>query len=84
MKIFELVEAITSVGASTNVMPPAPGGQMTGNVQQMADPRMQAAQLSKQKQEKDQQKRDIMAQIKAKQEELLALQKQQTELNKTV
>lgn len=86
MKIAELVEAITTVGASTDIagQPAAPTPQLGGNVQQLADPRIQASQLAKQKQDREQQKRDIMAQIKAKQAELQALQKQQTELNRAI
>ena len=46
MKIAELVEAITTVGASTDIagQPVAPAPQLGGNVQQLADPRVQAAQ----------------------------------------
>jgi len=88
MKIADILEAIAPMGSTTDqgATPPANPGQpqMTGATQQLADPRMQAAQLAKQKQDRDQQKRDVMAQIKAKQTELQALQKQQTELNKTV
>lgn len=88
MKILDILEAIAPMGSTTDLgaTPPATPGQpqMTGSTQQPGDPRMQAVQLAKQKQERDQQKRDVMAQIKAKQAELQALQKQQTELNKNV
>lgn len=82
MKIAELVEAITSVGPTTT--PTQPQGQVSGNVQQLGDPRLQAAQLAVQKQEKEKQKQQVAAEIKAKQAEILALQKQQIDLNKTV
>lgn len=85
MKIAELVEAITPIGATTSPQPMgAAQPQVTGNTQQLASPAMQAAQLNQQKQEKDKQKQQIAADIKAKQAELQALQKQQMELNKTV
>ena len=86
MKIAELVEAITSVGPSTmaTTTPTQPQGQVSGNVQQLGDPRLQAAQLAVQKQEKEKQKQQVAAEIKAKQAEILALQKQQIDLNKTV
>jgi len=82
MKIFDILEAITPVGSTTMSQPQA--GTVTGNTQQLTDPALQAAQLAKQKQEKEKQKQDLMMQIKAKQAELQALQKQQMDLNKTV
>lgn len=82
MKILDILEAITPVG-STSVAQPQPG-TVTGNTQQLANPALQAAQLAKQKQEKEKQKQDLLTQIKAKQAELQALQKQQMDLNKTV
>lgn len=87
MKILDILEAIMPVASTTNPSSPPPStgqAQMSGNVQQLSDPNLQAAQLAKQKQDREQQKRDVMAQIKAKQAELQALQKQQTELNRTV
>ncbi|NBP03369.1 MAG: hypothetical protein EBU90_25435 [Proteobacteria bacterium] len=87
MKVLELLEAIPSMGSTTNPMPQSgamPAPTMTGNTQQLADPKLQAVNLAQQNQIKDQQKKDIAAQIQAKQKELQALQKQQSELNRAV
>lgn len=90
MKIKDLFEAIAPVGTTSN--PVAPNGiaptttpsptqpgaaAVSGNTAALADPKMQAAQLAKQKQEKDKQRQALQAQI-------AALQKQMADLNKTV
>jgi hypothetical protein len=61
------------VGAAPTGAPPAAG--LTGNVGATQDPRMQAADLAKQKQQKDQQKKAI-------QDQIAALQKQLADLNR--
>jgi hypothetical protein len=63
----------TPIGAAPTGAPPAAG--LTGNVGAMQDPRMQAADLAKQKQQKDQQKKAI-------QDQIAALQKQLADLNR--
>jgi len=93
MKIADILEAVTPIGSTTNPMGgnslpqtgnnPAPAVSGT-NVQQLTDPRLQAANLAQQKQDREKQKQAIQAQIKAKQEELASLQKQQQDLNRTV
>jgi hypothetical protein len=63
----------TPIGAAPPGTPPASG--LTGNVGATQDPRMQAADLAKQKQQKDQQKKAI-------QDQIAALQKQLADLNR--
>ena len=93
MKILEIVEAVTPVGSTTNPMAPNSLPQTGNNPQpnvsgvnspQLTDPRLQAANLAQQKQDREKQKQALQAQIKAKQEELQMLQKQQNDLNRTV
>jgi len=59
----------------TTAAPTAPSG-LTGNVAALQDPKMQAANLAKQKQQKDQQKKE-------NQDQIAALQKQLADLNRT-
>lgn len=87
MKVVELLEQVPigstpfpAAGGST--VPPTSGTApqaapigVAGNTQQLQDPKMQAAQLAKQKQEKDKQKKAI-------QDQIAALQKQLTDLNR--
>lgn len=63
-------------GGSTVPSTAAPAGGLTGNVAALQDPRMQAANLAKQKQEKDKQKKAI-------QDQIAELQKQLSDLNRT-
>lgn len=91
MKILELFNEQQMIGAigSTSVGTTPSNQQtlgqtpnLTGNVQQLSDPKLQAASLAQQKQQQDQKKKEIADQIKATQQQLLNLQKQQQELNK--
>lgn len=56
---------------------------VSGNTQQLSDPKLQAAQLAAQRQEKDLQKKNLQQQIQALQQQLRNLQQQQSNLNKT-
>lgn len=91
MKILELFNeqqmigtiGSTSVGTTpSNQQTLGQTPNLTGNVQQLSDPKLQAASLAQQKQQQDQKKKEIADQIKATQQQLLNLQKQQQELNK--
>lgn len=79
MKIFELVEQVGTIGTvGSTAMPtsapaPAVGGQ---NAAALSDPKMQAANLAQQKQAKNQQKKQI-------QDQIMALQRQLADLNRT-
>lgn len=80
MRYSDFAEQIGTIGTTATPMgatppgaPPAAG--LTGNVGAMQDPRMQAADLAKQKQQKDQQKKAI-------QDQIAALQKQLSDLNR--
>lgn len=64
-------------GGSSVPTTSAPTAGLTGNTAALQDPRMQAANLAKQKQEKDKQKKAI-------QDQIAALQKQLADLNRTV
>jgi hypothetical protein len=80
MRYSDFAEQIGTIGATTAPMGAAPAGAppaagLTGNVGAMQDPRMQAADLAKQKQQKDQQKKAI-------QDQIAALQKQLADLNR--
>lgn len=81
MRYSDFIEQIglsTTGTPPTGVSPTTPStGGLSGNVQQLQDPKMQAAQLAKQKQEKDKQKKQI-------QDQIAALQKQLADLNRTV
>lgn len=68
--------SMPAAGGSTVPSTAAPAGGLSGNVAALQDPRMQAANLAKQKQEKDKQKRAI-------QDQIAALQKQLADLNRT-
>lgn len=80
MKYSEIIEQLTTI-APTN-MPtaatsaPASGATLSGNISSLQDPKFQAAQLAKQRQEKDKQKKAI-------QDQIAALQKQLSDLNRT-
>ena len=87
MRYSDFAEQIGTIGTTAAPMGAAPAGTppaagLTGNVGAMQDPRMQAADLAKQKQQKDQQKKAIQDQITAKREETAALQKQLADLNR--
>ena len=92
MKIQELIQEQQPVGAvGTTAGFTQPIGQtpsvsqnpsMTGNVQSLNDPKLQAATLAQQRQEKDRKKKEVADQIKAMQQQLQNLQKQQQDLNK--
>lgn len=80
MRYSDFAEQVGTIGTTAAPMgaapvgaPPSPG--LTGNVGAMQDPRMQAADLAKQKQQKDQQKKAI-------QDQIAALQKQLSDLNR--
>jgi hypothetical protein len=81
MRVQELIEQVGTVGTiGTTTMPATPAGsvntgQVTGNVQALTDPKMQASMLAKQKQEKDKQRQAIMAQIAALNKQLSDLSK---------
>jgi hypothetical protein len=83
MRYSDFAEQIGTIGTTATPMGAAPPGTppstppasgLTGNVGAMQDPRMQAADLAKQKQQKDQQKKAI-------QDQIAALQKQLSDLN---
>lgn len=83
MRYSEIVEQTTigsspmpAAGGSTVPSTAAPAGSLSGNVAALQDPRIQAANLAKQKQDKDKQKRAI-------QDQITALQKQLADLNRT-
>lgn len=88
MRYYEISEQGTigstpypQAGGSSVPSTAAPGAQqagtgLSGNVQQLGDPRMQAAQLAKDKQAKAQQRQAIQQQI-------AALQRQLADLNRT-
>lgn len=92
MKIQELIKEQQTVGAvGTTAGFTQPIGQppsvsqnptMSGNVQALTDPKLQAATLAQQKQEKERKKKEIADQIKAMQQQLQAMQKQQQDLNR--
>ena len=96
MKIIELVaeQVVGTVptGKQAPLPPTTPTGTppqastpaVAGNTAPLADPRLQAAQLAKQKQDKEKQKQMVQDQIKAAQQQLADLQKQQQDLNKSV
>ena len=79
MRYSDFAEQIGTIGTTAAPMGAAPGtppaAGLTGNVGAMQDPRMQAANLAKQKQDKDQQKKAI-------QDQITALQKQLSDLNR--
>jgi hypothetical protein len=83
MRYSEFSEQIGTIGTTTAPIGTAPVGAsappgtgLTGNTGAMQDPRMQAANLAKQRQDKDQQKKAI-------QDQIAALQKQLSDLNRT-
>ena len=95
MKIFELIAEEGTIGSTTGAVTPVsqtpapttgqqPGSKLTGNVGALTDPKMQAAMLAQQQKQKQQQKQQVADQIKAMQQQLQALQKQQQDLNRTV
>ena len=75
MRYSDFAEQIGTIGATTAPAGAPPAAGLTGNVGAMQDPRMQAADLAKQKQQKDQQKKAI-------QDQIAALQKQLADLNR--
>lgn len=92
MKIRELFEQIGTVGstgtpvAGATIPPtssPTQSPNLSGNVQDLNDPKVQAATLAKMKQDKNQQKKAIQDQIKQLQQALQQAQLQATELNRT-
>jgi hypothetical protein len=82
MRYSDFAEQIGTIGATTAPAGAPPAAGLTGNVGAMQDPMMQAADLAKQKQQKDQQKKAIQDQITAKREETADLQKQLADLNR--
>lgn len=84
MKITEIFEQMTVPPTTIGSQPVKPGQpSVTGAVQQLADPKLQAAQLATQRQQKTQQKKTLGDQIKALQQQLRDLQQQQSNLNRT-
>ena len=75
MRYSDFAEQIGTIGATTAPAGAPPAAGLTGNVGATQDPRMQAADLAKQKQQKDQQKKAI-------QDQIAALQKQLADLNR--
>lgn len=92
MKIQELIQEqqpVGTVGTTSGFTQPigqtpsvSQNPSMTGNVQALTDPKLQAATLAQQRQEKDRKKKEVADQIKAMQQQLQNLQKQQQDLNK--
>ncbi len=78
MRYSEFCEQVTTPTIGTT-----PAGTMTGNVAALSDPKMQAANLAKQRQEKDKQKRAVQDQIKNLQTQISGLQKQLSDINRT-
>jgi hypothetical protein len=79
MRIQDLFEQVGTIGSVPSTATPtvaAPAATMTGNTQALDDPKVAAAQLAQQKQQKAQQRQSIMAQI-------AALNKQLADLNRT-
>ena len=87
MKIYELFEQIGTVGSSGSLtggstIPTTSGStsagattdpSVSGNVPDLTDPKIQAAQLAKQKQQREQQKKSIQDQIAKLQQQLASL-----------
>lgn len=92
MKIADLIseqQTVGTVGTTSGFTQPigqtptvSQNPTMTGNVQALSDPKLQAATLAKQRQDKENQKKQVADQIKALQQQLQTLQKQQQDLNK--
>ena len=92
MKIYELVQEqqpIGAVGTTSGFTQPigqppsvSQNPSMSGNVQALTDPKLQAATLAQQKQDREQKKKEVADQIKSMQQQLQNLQKQQQDLNK--
>lgn len=92
MKIQDLIQEqqpVSTVGTTAGFtqpigQPPAVSQNptMSGNVQALTDPKLQAVTLAQQRQEKDRKKKEVADQIKAMQQQLQNLQKQQQDLNK--
>lgn len=92
MKIADLIleqQPVGTIGTTAGFTQPV--GQtptvsqnpaVTGNTQALADPKLQAATLAKQKQDKDAQKKQVADQIKTLQQQLQTLQRQQQDLNR--
>jgi hypothetical protein len=83
MRYSDFAEQIGTIGTTTAPIgavpigtPTTPPSGLTGNVGATQDPRMQAADLAKQKQQAAQQKKAI-------QDQIAALQKQLSDLNRT-
>lgn len=80
MRYSDFAEQIGTIGTTATPMGATPPGAplatgLTGNVGATQDPRMQAANLAKQKQDTAQQKKAI-------QDQITALQKQLSDLNR--
>lgn len=82
MRYSEFTEQ-TVVPSTTPAIGITPTANLTGNVSALSDPRMQAANLAKQRQEKDKQKQAVQTQIKTLQTQITTLQKQLSDLNKS-
>ena len=95
MKIYELFEQIGTVGSSGSLtggstIPTTSGSasagsttdpSVSGNVQSLTDPSLQAALLAKQKQQKEQQKKDLKDKIAQMEKELADQKKQLSSLD---
>lgn len=77
MKLVEILEQVGSIGVIPTTSAPSSTKQdLTGNVAALADPKIMAAQLALQKQQKEQAKQAILQQI-------TNLNKQLADLNKS-
>lgn len=77
-EFFEQAPIGSTPMPTSGAVPPmgTPQANMTGNTAALQDPKMQAAQLAMQKQNKDKQKKAI-------QDQITALQRQLSDLNRT-
>jgi hypothetical protein len=76
MRFSEITEQVGTIGSVPSSASPAVAPGLTGNVGALSDPKLQAAQLATQKQQKLQSRQAIMQQI-------AALNKQLADLNRT-
>lgn len=76
MRFQEIIEQVGTIGTVPSTATPTVAPSLTGNVSNLEDPKVQAAQLARQKQEKQKSKQAIMQQI-------AALNKQLADLNRT-
>lgn len=76
MRFHEILEQVGTIGTVPSTATPTVAPSLSGNVTDIEDPKVQAAQLAKQKQDKQRAKQAIMQQI-------AALNKQLADLNRT-